>query len=204
MDFLVATLALFVATGGAPLVEFGAIRLSPDEAAALDARKAVVRVERDRSARGAAAEILGIIDVKASPQTLWEVMLDCARAPAIIPHMKSCKVIEQASNGAHDIREHVVSYTFLFPNVRSVFRSDYRLFEEIRFQRIEGDLRIMEGVWTLAPVNNGDATRVTYRARVATGTPAPRALIRRSVRADMPDILTSLREMAERDGAPDR
>lgn len=170
-----------------------------EEVARLEAGEALVQVARDRSGRNAAASVIGIVDIAAPPPEVWSVMVDCGRARAIVPHLKSCKVLEQAPDGAYDIREHVVGYTFLFPNVRNVFRSEYRQYEEIRFARTGGDLRIMEGVWRLAPLPEGRGTRVTYQARLAIGAPAPRFLIRRSVRADVPEILTSLRVEAERD-----
>lgn len=192
----------FIAAAASGSVDFEGVALEKDDIAALDARKPVVRVDRDTSGRGAAASIIGVIDIAASPEIVWEIMRDCARAPKIVPHLKSCRVLEASDSGSYDLREHIVSYTFLFPRIRNVFRSDYRPYEEIRFARVDGDLQVMEGMWSLAGTSAG-GTRVSYQSRLAIGVPAPRFLIRAGLREDIRDILKALREEAEHESNRD-
>lgn len=181
--------------------EFGAPEFTAGEREDLARGEPVVRVERDRRADDGAAAVFGAVDIRAERKTIWNIMLDCGRAPEIVSNLKSCAVVESAPDGAYDVREHVISYTLLFPRVRSVFRSEYTPYEEIRFEKAGGDLRVLEGVWRLAPAGDGERVRVIYQARLAIAAPVPRAIMRANVRGDMRDILRALRETAERDAA---
>ena len=82
------------------------------------------------------------------------------------------------------------------PAVRSVFRSRYIPFETIAFQRVEGDLAMMEGEWRLVPLKAGKETRLFYRARITPGWPVPDGLVRAAIEADVPKTLTALRREA--------
>jgi len=77
--------------------------------------------------------------------------------------------------------------------MRNVFRNDYTPFREIRFGRIEGDVRIMEGYWHFEPLNGGRSTRVTYENRVAARVLAPTAVVRLAFKADTPKVLAKLK-----------
>jgi ribosome-associated toxin RatA of RatAB toxin-antitoxin module len=198
MKSIVASVA-FLFSEEAPPVDFGEIDLTGVEAAQLVEREVVVRVERDRSAHDAAAAIVAVVDIAARPETIWAIMLDCDRAPDFVPNLKSCSVLDASADGAYDIREHVIDYALILPEVRSVFRSDYTPYEEIRVRKAGGDLRHLEGLWRLEPIDGNAGTRVSYQARLAIGAPIPRAMIRSTARKDVRKVLRSLRGEAESD-----
>jgi hypothetical protein len=131
-------------------------------------RAGEVLVDVHADPQGATGLITATIDIQAPPQVLWAVMLDCERSKRITPALKVCRVTEQSSDGLSDVREHVVQWVWPLPAVRSVFASQYRPFEQIRFQRIEGDLEFLEGTWQLVSIREGRATRLTYTARIQT------------------------------------
>ena len=91
------------------------------------------------------------------------------------------------------MREHVVQWIWPLPPVRSVFRSNYTPFQQIAFQLVEGDLEYLKGAWTLEPLRQGGATRLSYRARITPGWPVPGALVRSAIEADVPKTLIALR-----------
>lgn len=157
----------------------------------LKAGEVLVDVRADP--QGATGLITATIDIKAPPQVLWAVMLDCERSKRITPSLKVCRVTQKSNDGLSDVREHVVQWVWPLPAVRSVFASQYRPFEQIRFQRIEGDLEFLEGIWQLEPLRQGAATRLTYTARITPGWPVPGALVRSAIEADIPKTLTALR-----------
>lgn len=202
MSDCAAILCVLAMAASGAATTFDAAELTEAESIQLQNNQAVARVARDENRPRDAALVFGAVDIDAAPQDIWPIMLDCDRAVDIVPHLKSCTILETAADGSSDVREHVVSYTFLFPNVRSVFRSTYRPFEEIRIERVSGDFRILEGVWRIAPLEERVHSRVTYQARIAIGTPAPRALIRAGLRKDMAKVLTALKETIEVDGEP--
>ena len=149
---------------------------------------------------GATGLIEADIDIEAAPSTVWAIMLDCARSKRMAPSLKSCRVLSATPDGRSDVREHVVQWVWPLPPVRSVFRSDYIPFQRIAFQLVEGDLAYLQGSWTLEPLMQGTATRLSYRARITPGWPVPGPLVRSAIEADVPKTLLALRrEVTGRD-----
>lgn len=121
-------------------------------------------------------------------------MLDCARAETFVRGLKRCRILARDPAGAWDIREHIVSWIALFPQIRSVFRSEYTLERKITFRRTEGDIDVLEGMWQLQPIRAGAATRLRYRARVGKDTIVPDVMIRTAIESDVPKTLRRLRD----------
>lgn len=160
----------------------------------LDQGDVIVNVRPDP--RGASGLVDAAIEIAVPPSHLWAVMLDCASSKRFIPSLKDCRVLSAAADGNWDVREHVVQWIWPLPQVRSVFRSSYRPFEKISFERIDGDLKFLEGMWRLEPVRGGSRTRLTYQARVTPGWPVPNTLVRLAIETDIPNTLKALRKEA--------
>ena len=62
--------------------------------------------------------------------------------------------------------------------------------------RFEGDLRVLEGLWRLVPLADGNGVIVVHEIRIQPKIPAPRWLVRRSLRKDLPDMLACIRGLA--------
>ena len=145
---------------------------------------------------GATGLIEATIDIGAAPSTVWAIMLDCESSKRVIPSLKSCRVLSATPDGRSDVREHVVQWIWPLPEVRSVFRSEYIPFQRIAFQLVEGDLAYLKGSWTLEPLRQGAATRLSYRVRISPGWPVPGPLVRSAIEADVPKTLIALRREA--------
>ena len=160
----------------------------------LEAGDAIVSVRPDP--QGATGLIEAAIDIAVPPQKLWAVMLDCERAKRFIASLTSCRILEQSADSRSDVREHIVQWIWPLPAVRSVFRSSYTPYERIAFERIEGDLALMQGEWRLEPLRGATATRLFYRARITPGWQLPDGLVRAAIETDVPKTLTALRREA--------
>ena len=165
--------------------------LSGEQLARLKAGDALVSVEEDTG--GADGHIEAAIEIPASPHRLWQVMTDCARAPKFVAGLKSCRIVEQGPSGTWDIREHRSQWMSMMPETISVFRSDYTLDTEIRFQRVSGTLKFLQGSWRLQPLGNGNRTRLHYSVRIGVAAPVPGFMIRSALEADVPKLLKALR-----------
>lgn len=198
----VVRLAAIAALAAFPLLAAPAlaVELGAAELQRLNARDVIVRVEADPSGE-ADGSIDAAIDVAAPPARLWSVMLDCQRALIFIEGLKSCRVLERGPNDAWDIREHKSKWLAILPELRSVFRSDYKANSEIKFRRVEGDIRFLEGQWKLEPLAGGTATRLTYRARIGISAPVPGFMLRAALESDVPKRLKALRAEAEHGNA---
>ena len=168
--------------------------VSADDLARLGAGHAVVRVTE--AAAPADGIVEAMIDVAAPKARVWEVLYECAGATRFMKNLKSCTVLQRGPGDAWDVREHQVAWTSLLPNIRNVFRSEYTRESSIRFQRISGDLAIMDGEWRLQPIGSGAVTRLIYRAKVGFNAFVPGFLVRNALAEDIPNFLQTLkREM---------
>ena len=142
---------------------------------------------------GEAALIRAAIDISAPPEQVWAAMIDCRNARAMVSNVASCKILSRGASW--DIREHVTQGGALIPAIRNVFRSDYEPYRRIRFHRVDGDLKAMNGEWGLIPLNGGRGTRVTYENHLSVRILAPAALVRAGLRKDTPKVLENLRRI---------
>ena len=162
------------------------------------AREPVVRA----TALSAGASVAATIRIDASPAVVWSTMLDCKKATRIVAGLVRCTVVRSDPAGAWDVREHVVNWTALLPNVRSEFRSDYVTHSRISFRRTAGDLKTLNGSWQLIPLNDGKATQLNYAVEVDPGVPVPGSWMLGSAERDARAVLKALQREAEagRDG----
>lgn len=185
---------LLVAASQALAIDHKSLR--SDEIRRLMQGEVLIDISSDDSSAGI---IKAAIDIPASAKAVWRVMADCARSPKYVPGLVSCKILETASNGKNDVREHVVKWAWFMPPVRSVFRSYYDPWKTIRFQKMDGDLADLSGEWRLEPVNGGKATRLFYSAKIALSLPLPDAMVRGVLERDVPQTLKALRTEVGRD-----
>ena len=148
--------------------------------------------------RGPGGRLVAAIDIPAAPSAVWAVMVDCARAPAYVPGLDSCRIVETASDGRSDVREHRIRWIAMLPRLTLRFRSDYVPEKEIRVTRIAGDLADMRGAWTLEPLNSGKATRLHYDFRIVPSTLLPSGLVRAGLLRDTPKVLEAVRSEVAR------
>jgi len=178
-----------------------AFDLSPKAQAALARGEAYADVSPDPD--GISGRVRGVIDIDAPPQQVWKVMTDCATAGKLITNLASCKILSGDQRRGWDLREHVTRRNLVFPGMRIVFRSDYEPFGRIRFNLVEGDLKVQQGEWRLQALDGGQGTRVFYDNRLAVDWPVPKGMIREALRKDVPKVLGNLRRACE-DPKPSR
>ncbi len=142
---------------------------------------------------GSSGLIRAAIDISAPQAVVWAVLTDCALAPRMAANLKSCRILERDPQGRWDVREQISRKTLL-PSVRSVVRSDYEPPDRLSFRKVGGDLKVLEGRWTLAP--HGSGVRVTYELRAAAPFSVPGWMARLALRHDVPMALLALRREA--------
>lgn len=146
--------------------------------------------------QGASGAVSAAIDIDAPPAKVWAVLIDCAGVPRLMVNVRSCRVLSRDPAGRWDVREQVTNASLL-PAVRTVLRSDYDYARSVRFHRIDGDFKVLEGRWSLAPLDGGTRTRVTYESRMTAPFAAPGFIVRAVLRKDLPRTLINLRQASE-------
>jgi len=139
------------------------------------------------------------VRIPAAPEEIWRVVTDCHEALSFVPGLRRCRRLDGAADGSWQDVEHEMRYSWLLPTVRYVFRADYDRPHRIDFHRISGNLKQEEGTWLFTPTADGAATVVEYEVYVDPGFWIPQALVARSLRRDIPAVLTGLRDCVERD-----
>ncbi len=168
---------------------------NPKIARRLSAGEVVVRSTIDTNDhRG---RVSAAVRIAAGPEGIWNVMTDCEHAPSFVPGLKHCRRLKSAPDGAWELIEHEVKYSWLLPTIRYVFRADYQRPWRIDFRRVSGDLKDQEGAWLLEATPDGSATIVQYEVYLDPGFWVPQALVRHSLRQDLPGVLEALRTRVE-------
>jgi ribosome-associated toxin RatA of RatAB toxin-antitoxin module len=129
--------------------------------------------------------------IDAPAESIWQVMVNCHEIPTFVPGLKACQVLMAGENW--EIIRHEVKWMWLLPRLSYVFRAIYQPNRQIDFVKIEGDLREMKGTWRLTPLNETGQTIVRYSVYLDPGFFVPQWIVRQSLKADLPAILTALR-----------
>lgn len=137
-----------------------------------------------------------IMDVRAPPPVVWEILSDCENARRYIRELISCQVIDRGAGW--DVREHRLRGWPLKPVLRSVSRVTLEPNRRIAFHRISGDWTRSEGEWRLTPIDGGRGTRVEYALDAAIRTPLPASWAHSVFISRMRTSLHALRREAER------
>jgi uncharacterized membrane protein len=184
-------LAATAATGAAWI-------LSAAQRAAVERGEVVVVAERGAAPPGQpAAETSAAVRVAATPEAVFDVLTDCAAAPAWMPHLVECRVLETDAAGTSELVAHRIHYGWFAPRIDYVFRTHLADRRRITFENVSGDLAQNDGVWALEGAADGASTLVTYTVRARPRFYVPQWLYRRAVRAELPDMLRALRQRAE-------
>jgi ribosome-associated toxin RatA of RatAB toxin-antitoxin module len=166
----------------------------------LAAGEVVVTAPREVDSAHPRGEVRAAVLIKADPEAVWRVMTDCAQALQFVPGLRKCRVVQAAPDGTWADIEQEVRYSWLLPVVHYVFHAQYDRPHRIDFHRISGDLKQQQGTWILSPAPASGATLVEYEVYVESGFWIPQFLVTRSLRKDLPAVLTGLREHVQRGG----
>ena len=108
-----------MAAAAAPAAE---ITLTPDEQQRVAARGVVIRATLDDSERR--GTVRAAIRIDAPPDIVFGQMTRCADALQYVPHMRLCRVREQAPDGSWQLVEQEIDFGWYAPRIRYVFRAD--------------------------------------------------------------------------------
>ena len=163
----------------------------------LAAGEVVVQAATASDADGSRGRVRAAVLIKAKPEAIWAVLIDCREALKFVPGLKLCRRIDGAPDGRWQEIEQEIHYSWVLPSVRNVLRADCVPPQRIDFRRISGDLKQEDGSWLLKPTADGSATVVEYEMYLDPGFWIPQWLVTRTLRRDLPAALSGLRERVE-------
>ena len=168
--------------------------LSPSSMASAQIAEPAIAVTPATTDKGEVTHVRASIRISAPPASVWATITDCARAPRIIPHLESCRLVERDPRGRWDVREHVINPPLL-PKMRTVIRNDFTPSKRLAFRLLSGDMKASDGAWTLKADKGG--TILSYDAFVAPNFAAPQFLVSRSISNDFPRMLRAIAKASQ-------
>ncbi len=169
----------------------------PDVQRRLAGGEVVVEAATASDPDGPRGRVRATVLIRARPEAIWAVMIDCREALKFVPGLKLCRRIDGAADGRWQDVEEEIDYSWFLPTVHNILRADCDRPHRIDFHRVSGDLKQEEGSWVLTPTPDGSATVVEYEMYLDPGFWIPQWLINRTLRKDLPAALVGLRERVE-------
>jgi hypothetical protein len=133
-------------------------------------------------------------------ERLWEVLLSCELAFSYLRGMTACEILE--SEPRRNIVNHVVKRPWPLSPMDIVFEAHYTPYSRIEFRLVEGNLDRFDGQWRF--VENPEGFILDYEVHVKPAIPAPRLLVRHSIRHRLPDLVACLRALSDGSGSEEQ
>jgi ribosome-associated toxin RatA of RatAB toxin-antitoxin module len=169
--------------------------LTDAESASIHQRGIVIRSSLDANERKGTVRAAMIVD--APPAIVFEKMTRCEDALGYVPHMKRCRVREQAADGTWLLVEHKIDFGWYSPAIEYVFRADLVADRSIAFHQVSGDFKTNEGIWDFEPMDEGARTLLRYRVTIDPPGFVPNWLARSTFKRELPELLRNLRGVCE-------
>lgn len=189
-------LAVLVATllPGIPAGAIANEAYSESELRQLANGKVLVSIHRAESASRGRVE--ATILINAPVEQVWQVITNCEEVPSFLPRIKSCRILAKGANW--EIIRHEVKWMWLMPELYYVFKATYTTNKRIEVSRVYGDLRELHGTWRLTRLDEGHKTIVNYSIFLDLGFFVPQWMVHRSLKRELPQVLTAFREQVMR------
>ncbi|MCF6220554.1 MAG: SRPBCC family protein [Robiginitomaculum sp.] len=152
-----------------------------------------IHVNKITDTTGKSAQISSAILIEATPEAIWAVITDCARASTYVPGLKKCEILKKDPDGLWDFRRHTNKISPFLPTIKSEFRSEYDYPTSIKFKSAGGDMDTNSGAWDFTFIEASGKTLVSYNARVASKTIIPDKVIRKTLKKNIPKVMRTLR-----------
>ncbi|MCA9540713.1 MAG: SRPBCC family protein [Myxococcales bacterium] len=134
------------------------------------------------------------IDVDVTPTQFYQLITDFERYPGFVPQQTGAKVVTRSGETWRVAFELTVARKLHY---HLDLKGDPG--RSLDWELVEGDMMTANrGGWTLEPLNDGNATRATYRMSVELRGFVPRSVTKNLVTLTLPATLKAFKAEAER------
>ena len=130
--------------------------------------------------------------VHAPVERVWAVIVSCEQARAFVAGLEECEVLDE--RGDYALTRQVVDKGWATPRLEYRFETRRVPYESMTFRLVDGNLRALEGSWSFQPTDSGLLVR--HAVQLEPLVPAPRWLVRRNLRQDLPGMMRCIRALA--------
>lgn len=125
------------------------------------------------------------------PAKVWTVVSDPEKLMRNEPKVRKVKVISR-SPGKQNV-DFTVVMAPLLPAFNYVLMQELSPPNLLRFHRISGSFKEIQGSWQLQPAENGSKTILTYTLKLDPGPFVPKALLLPAVKSDLPHMMKNVK-----------
>jgi hypothetical protein len=131
---------------------------------------------------------------------IWAIVYSCENAFIFLADLEVCEVLED--NGDDIMTRQVINRGWPVPRQDYTFRTHRVPFTRADIQLVEGTLSFMQASWEY--INMPEAVVVIYKVRLQPDFPAPRFLVRRTLKNGTNELLACVRGLAGGSGSAER
>lgn len=146
---------------------------------------------------GGAARVTALFHADAD--AIWNVIGYCENEFVYVRGLELCEVVLPGLQVMQ--KHHRVNNNWYTPTIDFVFEARRESPVHGTFKLVEGNLKVLEGQWLFQPAPGGEGLVVSHDIRLKSRFPAPRWLVRRVLKNDLPDMLACIRGMARGSGS---
>jgi hypothetical protein len=168
---------------------------STEELARLKRGEILLQTIRDEKP-GAAARVTALLHT--SNSEVWKILGYCKYEMIYVKGLKLCEMLDgdQYKMTVH----HRLRNSWYAPTLDFVFSASRDSSGTGKATLVSGDLKVLEGQWTLYPMEGESGVIAVYEIRIQSRFPAPKWLIRRTLQNDLPDMMACIRGLAAASG----
>lgn len=154
---------------------------------------------------GAAASIL--ILIKAPVEQIWAIITSCPDVRVFLAGLQSCEVLED--NGSYAVTHQVVDKGWTTPQLDYTFETRREPYRFMEFNLLSGNLKTLRGTWEFETLPNrieeggieAGGVLVRHLLVLRPILPAPRWLVSRNLKKDLPEMMQCIRGLAQGSGS---
>lgn len=145
---------------------------------------------------GAAARVTALFH--GNIDSVWDIIGSCKYEFIYLRGLKVCEMLE--GDQYQMTMHHRLRNSWYTPILDFTFKAKREPGGDGYTQLLEGDLKVFEGHWQFIPLTDDNGLIVVHQLRIQPKIPAPKWLVRRSLRNDLPDMLACIRGLAGASG----
>jgi hypothetical protein len=192
----VATILVFTFTVPHPVM---AASVDADDLARLKRGEILLQtVHAEKS--GGAAQVTALFHT--SVDAIWDVIGYCKNEFVYVRGLELCELVKPGL--AVMQKHHRVNNNWYTPTLDFTFEATRVSPNHGEFRLVGGDLKVLEGQWIFETLADSDSVIATHEIRIRSRFPAPRWLVRRILKNDLPDMMACVRGLARASGDDDR
>src|SRR5262249_38997185 len=133
--------------------------------------------------------------VPRTPEKVWNIVSNPEKLMHEEAKVKFVKILSKENNKQQVAFS--VYMTHLFPTFNYILEQELLSPSLVKFHRISGSFRDIQGFWYLSAADGGRKTVLTYNLKLDPGPLIPHGMLLMVVKSDLPNMMQSVKQSIE-------